>query len=347
MDPTVFLSRDDDIRELVGFEYSQSKLSPQQSSLYYATGRYEKLITEREIYKGKLFENVSNMVDPFSKLNQVFILDRGGLVMANLDAIFDITHSSTNFAAKRAIGDMDGMIFIDIEGTPGGSVQYIQYRFMRSRGFGFAKRRGYGGSIGYNEIVTNRVVNNSSFDTTIMGDSGNGDVDIEWELFREIVMRRYRNGVDLCSYHDNTKQGILLCLSIISKGKDIVIKMGDTVSHEIVLLIHSISALFKKIYLVRLASSNKFSGDKYLVCKSRLDGEFGEIEPTSEFVRWITMINNLHIEDELYYIGEVRKLSNDDDYRPQHSYDLLTVLTLWHLPDLKLNKLVGYNLVYR
>ncbi len=344
MDPTTFLSRDDEIRKLEGFKYihSQPSSSP---SLFYTNGRYERLLDERKIYDTNLFENVSTIVDPFSQLNQVFILDRGGLVMANLDAIFDITHNLTNFESKRTI---DKLTFIDIEGVPGGAIQYLQYRFMRSGGFGFAKRRGYRGSIGWHEIVTNKVVNNSEFDTTIMGDEMNGDVEVEWELFRDIIMRRYSKGVDLCSYHDNTKQGVLLCLSVIKQSKDIIIKMKDTVSYDSVLLIHSISALFDKIYLIRLASSNKFSSEKYLVCKSKnkLDEEYIEIELSEEFITWITMINNLHIDDELYYIEEVKKVINGD-YRHPYAYDLLKVLTLWHLPDLCVNKLVGYNLVYQ
>nr|QBK92694.1 MAG: FtsJ-like methyltransferase [Pithovirus LCPAC401] len=344
MDPTTFLSRDDEIRNIEGFKYIHSPPSS-SPSLFYAEGRYERLLDERKIYDTSLFENMSTIVDPFSHLNQVFILDRGGLVMANLDSIFDITHSVTDFAAKRTI---DKLSFIDIEGVPGGSIQYLQYRFMRSEGLGFAKRRGYKGSIGWHEIVTNKVVNNSEFDTTVMGDEMNGDVEIEWELFKEIVMRRYSKGVDLCSYHGNTKEGIFLCLSVIKKDKDIIIKMGDTVSLEDILLIHSISALFDEIYLIRLASTNKFSPDKYLVCKGKrkLDEEYIEIEPSEEFTTWITMINNLHIDDELYYIGEVKKAINGD-YRPQYAVDLLRVLTLWHLPDLRMNKLVGYNLVYR
>ena len=217
---------------------------------------------------------------------------------------------------------------------------------MRSRGFGFSRRRGYQSSVGWNDIVTNKTLNNSSFNATFLGDKRNGDVKVEWKLFRDVALKRYEF-FDLCSFHDDgSKEGILLCVETIREGRDIIVRMNDTIDYDVVSLIHSVSALFSEIYLMRLVSTDKFSGEKYLICKSRNTREFKDLQITDSFVKWITEINDIHIDDELFYRGEIKRaIKEGNKYRHPYSYDLLSILTMWHLPDV--NKLIGYDLMYR
>nr|QBK93148.1 MAG: FtsJ-like methyltransferase [Pithovirus LCPAC403] len=342
MDPSAWFSRGEKPPKLKRFSFSEeSKISREKK--FYTEDRYERLVEKRKIYETDLFKNVSTLVDPFSDVNQVFILDKGGLVMSNIDAIFDITRSRTDFSSKRT---EDNIKFIDIEGIPGSSVQYIQYRFMKSEGFGFAKRRGYKGSIGWNEIVDARVVNNSNFNTSIMGIEMNGDVEVEYSYFKDAVLLLYPNGVQLCSCHSYSFQGVLLCLDSIEIKRDIIVKLDDTISYEMVSLIYSISLLFNEIYLIRLVSMNKFSGEKYLICKERKVGEFKKAELSEKFVEWITEINDLHIDDELFYIAEVnRAIKEGKRYKHRYVYDLLKINTMFMLPDV--NRLIGFESVYR
>nr|QBK93598.1 MAG: FtsJ-like methyltransferase [Pithovirus LCPAC404] len=380
MDPTIALARGDkaDYPESYSSDITELKISSDNypdESRYFSGDSYERLQRGREIYKQRSFSNIATFVDPFTKLSQVFILDKGGLIMANIDALFKITHDVTNFITKRTSSKI---IFVDIDGVPGGSVQYLQYRFLQSAGFGFAKRRGYQNSPGWSTAVTNMVVNSSDFETTYMGVEGNGDIAVEWRAFIKKAKDRFpakpknvkqgnfkdtvNTAINVCTFHGepkNVKQGLLVCASTVEFGGDITCRFGDTVSTTTASLIYLVSLCFEEIHLIRLISTNKFSPEKYLVCKRKKENiqiyldmmETPErINPSDlpiDFTKWLTKINDIHIGDELFYISEAQKAVKErNNYIHPYAYDMLLPLTLFHLPQPDPLKLLGFELIY-
>ncbi len=82
MDPTIYFARDDEPSKPTPFLYQDGL--PSNVKVFYTDNRFTRLVKEREIPNDKLIEGV---VNPFFRMNQVFILDKGGLIMANIDAL--------------------------------------------------------------------------------------------------------------------------------------------------------------------------------------------------------------------------------------------------------------------
>ena len=84
------------------------------------------------------YEQLKQSVNPLAGISPSIFVDRGGLILANIDAIFNLTGADGGYLLFRG---GQNLIYASLNEGPGGTVQYLQFRLPKSFGYGMTPVR--------------------------------------------------------------------------------------------------------------------------------------------------------------------------------------------------------------
>ena len=316
----------------------------------------------------KLFNQVRLKANPFEEIGNSIFMDRAGIKIANIDAIYNLSGHTGGYLAKQTLGNF---VFCDLAGAPGAWTQYFQYRLPESYGYGISLKSDINWNI--NELDMNR------FNITYGQDeTGNLYTNALW--FPKYVLETEVEGVDLVMSdggfsvkEQEYKQEFLTSRLILSEiltglrclkvGGSFVCKVYDTVTSISGDLLYILACCFSKIWIFKPISSRPANAEKYVVCTDRhesidlylniLDEAYTkyqtyiDINQQSEnimiqrlvqslpqnFVEWLINSNNINTDRQVFYTNRILSLINQQPLEPIPDYNLYKCLIFWNLPD--------------
>ena len=201
--------------------------------------------------------------------NSIF-MDRFGLELANLDAVFNVTNSKFGFLGSilpQKIYDGQSFVFACLGGTPGGFVQYLQYRLTRCQGFGISKNEYNRNGIEFNGLNTFTVLDGTN--------DRSGDIFENLSNMYDRIHKYNINGLDLIvanpvteskNYFKYLISQTLLGLKLLSKKGRFVIKIPESMSERILEFMYIFQNAFKEFYIFNPFASG-FDSSRYLIGK--------------------------------------------------------------------------------
>lgn len=249
--------------------------------------------------------------NPYEAVSKAFFVNRASTKFANLDAMFKFsrpqsvkpikskppakpikpskpTKSNKNFKdVKKPVrnieaddNDEEMLTFVDINGGPGGFVDYLLWRRgWEARGIGITLKGGTGTNYNFGRFASNY----DSFDT-YMGTDRDGDImkAKNVQSFCRYVNRYNGNGVRLAvadgavdypmpsSLKELASKQLIVChfqiaLSTLQPGGMLVAKLFNTFTSFTVGLIYLMYQCFERITIVKPAGSRPINSERYLV----------------------------------------------------------------------------------
>lgn len=333
--------------------------------------KYNLLIKIKDTYA--LYPGTSFLVNPFEKITALTgntFIDRAGVKIANIDAIFNITESNNTYL--RYVNDDPAGItpdtkrysFYDLAGGPGAFSDYIFYRRPFSVGYGMTLKtgdhldwdeilvngeRGYNFTVDYGETNDGNIFNNINY---LNQKFKNAKIDL-------VVADGALSAVGKEEFQELDTVRIVLSESIIALkildfGKNYICKIFDTVSPIMRDIIATLSSCFDKFYIFKPLSSRPANAERYIVCKGLktpdvvnyyiniLENVVKQFENGNfvyqiynelpkNIIDYIKFTNTYSIERQIKY----GKLSIDymlNRNIEKTRYDILNALILWNIP---------------
>lgn len=283
------------------FVHKSDLMDPPPVSVVYGdfTPHYisKSIYDENSNIKGKLstilpgeLNNIRKITDPYFSLFNGPFMNRDGLMLANIDALYKLSGHFNGLLVEQI--DNDRFTFATIDDKEGGMVQYIQWRNPLSRGHGITEIRKDGKS-----ITEYQYLNMNRFDASYDG-KNKGSVIDEWELFTKYVLLNtgllelvVANG-EVESDHQskemaNTRLFLVEILSSlimvrgreslnpldvkVRKGGSCVIRIFDTMTKMSAQLIYVLTRCFYKVQFIKPVTLNPDDSTKYIICLDKHD----------------------------------------------------------------------------
>lgn len=257
--------------------------SGSNSPLVSSPSAYTHLLeTKRHIgdYAPDKFDRARRTANPAERIDSSIFMNRAGLKLANIDALYKITRHLGGLASLTTSGTFK---FCDLAGAPGAFAQYIQWRRPDAIGYGISLKSLTPGVPDWN---LDRLDMQRFF--PFYGDSGTGDLYVESRSFIDRVLADQGIGVDAVvadggfdvetqydqqeplSYHLITVE-VATALHVLRPGGDMVVKVFDTVTPGMAQLIYICACCFDQVTLVKPMTSRPANSEKYLIGKGRRD----------------------------------------------------------------------------
>lgn len=305
------------------------------------------------------FEEAVRNTNPVEGLGTGLFIDRAGIKLANIDALYRVSDRVATFA--------------DIAGGPGAWSQYMQWRTPEAKGFGITLRRDP-------RLDWNFRALNAEIFTPLYGENeaSAGDLFVEWSFFVNRVLEDETNGVRLtladggAEVPDLARQEFFLsplilvqaltCLSVGAIGSTLVLKIFDTVTEFSAQLLYLLSLCYEELNIFKPLSSRPANSERYLIGRGRR--EPAHVQPVIElfkeclqglhptqrfpisllqgslpepFVQWLSENNNTSVRVQieaaraiLRYLRSPLTPEQVQDLRDQ--YDFSRISLVWDLP---------------
>ena len=184
------------------------------ASTYCDAEQYNKLQDLRaELQEDKRFplEEARAIADPFEGIGNSVFMNRNGVKMANMDAIYKFTGHYSSLLKQRLdqtyekVGVTESSVyekpvglfeedmrftFCDVNDDQGAFAQYIQYRIKNSQGYAMNPIVPVSRNWNLNKLSTR-------YFTITYGEDGTGDLFANWDYFVRLVRKRLPSGVHL------------------------------------------------------------------------------------------------------------------------------------------------------
>lgn len=252
------------------------------------------LLSELNIIDGKFtdmtndqlgrFKNAVRKQNPYEQIKSTF-MDRAGIKLAEIDAIFSLTginvNDSQNLASRLNRFDMNGRkvtSFFDIAGGPGAWSDYLTWRLpdvKREDAIGFTLKTE--NSLAWNKIIEGKI-------TVKYGPTGTGDLySVEnLEFLGEAYGGKFDLAVadggmneadedsstDISQEKQLTKLFLCECIAAVStmrKGGSFLIKMYEAYEEVTAYIIYLLSQNFQYVNFIKPLSSRPSNSERYLV----------------------------------------------------------------------------------
>lgn len=321
---------------------------------------YNRLGEIKDQYRDPNFLEARNATNPFENLGNSIFMDRAGVKLANIDAIFNLTQHSGGYLAMQSGGPFT---FCDIAGAPGAWSEYVLWRKTESAGYGISLRDG---------IQWNKEKLDMKRLGITYGNDNTGDLytdNAPW--FVDWVKRSNVDGVDLCmadgGFNVDEKEEkqefltshlilaeILVGIGATKPGGSFVVKVYDTVTSISADLLYLLALSFDLICLFKPISSRPANSERYVVCLGRRDNVVDPLRIATNahqamangsmaenivysrdprFDEWLTTQNNFHAESQIA-AGEKILAYLRKEYQPnQLEFDIHRPFALWKIPD--------------
>ena len=248
------------------------------------------------------YEAARNEANPYEHLGRSIFMNRAGLKLANIDAVYKLTHYLGAFMHLSTVGNFK---FCSLADAPGAFTQYIQWRRDEAMGYGITLKSEKPGVPDWNL----KQLDNHRF-LPYYGESGTGNLYFEWKNFVNRVRRDQVLGVDLVTadggFDVETERAfarqeflsfrlimvqLLTALKLLREGGNFVMKVFDTVTELTAQLLYIASLCFDKITLFKPIASRPANAEKYLVCQGKRKG-------TERYELLLEQANNIYNQDE-------------------------------------------------
>jgi cap1 methyltransferase len=253
-----------------------------------------------ELRKQPSYETLKTERNPFENIGPSFFMDRAGIKLANIDAVFGIT--KTDIAVGRNL-DTNDFIFCDIAGGPGAFTQYLQYRRAAAKGYGITLQSpidslawktqlidmdrfkplygpsGTGNLYTETPAIINEILASQTQGVDLAVADGGFEVDFGAEIessgpvsaARRVSSQPRRRVVPDKDDIDTSRlviAEIYLALSILKDGADFVIKLFNTATKFYADIIYALSRCFDRIHIIKPITSRPLSDERYLIGKT-------------------------------------------------------------------------------
>jgi 23S rRNA U2552 (ribose-2'-O)-methylase RlmE/FtsJ len=248
--------------------------------LYVDVPSYQRLHEKQRLFDSPDFARWRNLANPFEKVSRSIFIDRAGLKLANIDALYRLSghvHSYAKYYSNHPF------TYCDLAGAPGAFTQYMQFRLPLSEGYGI--------SIRSPKSFLNWRTDALNLDRFHIsnGDDGTGNLFTNWQHFPSWVKSKEGDGVDLAmadgsvdiaderadSYRQEyLNSGLLLvealtALLVCREGGNFLLKVFDTVTEFSAQLLCLLSCCFERICLFKPVTSRPANAERYLICWGR------------------------------------------------------------------------------
>jgi len=332
--------------------------------------KYAQLLILREQYSDQRFNQAKQAIDPFNELGKSVFSNKDAIVLANLDGLFNFTGTVGAFTkglVKAEIDNTGGLLFIESDflavctnETPGGFIEYIQYRWPRVSIYTMSKTIKNGGQKLNKVGAKNLYIYN--------GEDGNGDIETQASNF----ISRIPGKADLYTANQYNPSDYMLLSEIVTglgtlkEGGHMIIRMADITNDFVVQLLLIVSLCFKNLYIIRPLSMGALSSDCYLIAESMASdqnisyyynillkawqtndnvinlinsaGNSNSIvnytgnSNNNDLIKWLTKTNTELFDNELYYYQMLEKYLNNTTIN-YPLYDLYKAFIIWAIPD--------------
>jgi len=269
----------------------------------------EEYLTLRKIkntlrqYPRDQYELARNATNPYENLGRSIFMNRAGLKLANIDALYKLTN---HLGAFMHLSTPGAFKFCDLAGAPGAFTQYIQWRRDEAMGYGITLKSKDPNVPDWNtkQLDIHRFL-------PYYGESGTGNLYFEWKNFVSRVRQDQVLGVDLVTadggFDVETDRAfdrqeflsfrlimvqLLTGLKLLKEGGNFVVKVFDTVTELSAQLLYIASLCFDKITLFKPITSRPANAEKYLICQGKRKG-------TEKYELLLEQANLVYNDDEL------------------------------------------------
>lgn len=315
-------------------------------------------------YDRSVFDEARDKTNPYHKIGRSVFMDRAGVKLANIDALYKLTG---HLGAFMNYTTPETLTFCDLAGAPGAFTQYIQWRITQSIGYGISLVSKDSSIPTWNL----KLLDQSRF-FPFDGDDGTGNLFTEWKSFVNRVLRDQGTGVNLVvadGGFDVEKEKafdrqefltfrlimiqFLTGVKVLREGGNMVIKVFDTVTELSAQLLYLASLCFEKISLFKPISSRPANNEKYLICQGKKKGtqkyeyilekanqSYNQDEVVinllkdplpNDFTNWLTEINTLLMKNQEEAVNWIfDQLEGKKVIIPQVNDNY--ALVLWNIP---------------
>ena len=323
---------------------------------------YANLQKLKDRYQHEKFEAARSATNPFENIGKKIFQNRAAIKLANIDAVFNLTESTGGFINKRS---PEPFIFADVAGGPGGFTEYLQYRKFNSTGFGITLSEKSGG------IPWNLDHIQTDYFRINHGSDGTGNLYVSANYFADWVLASAKGGVHLVvadgGIENDDYRGqelksshlilteILVALRIVAVGKNLVLKIFDSISQITIDLLFVLACCFEEIHIFKPISSRPANTERYVIAKTRRQNISPYIDLLQEANAKYKLDNDVDIVSQLFphrtpefdqFIYETNQISlqlqtevahNIIDYLENKKpilpkYNLPRALIIWNLP---------------
>lgn len=343
-----------------------SSIDDEQQPIYCNVKNYLRLGKLKDLYDNPGFRAARDHTNPFERIGNSIFINRAGVKLANIDAIYHVTPTIFTFDHKQDDADFT---FCDIAAGPGGFTQYLQYRYPNSIGCGMTLKSS---NLDWNQ----RIIDMSRF-TPLYGADDTGDLYYNWSDI--IAYTESLGGVDLVTADggfeiENSGNGdydksllnkqewlssrLLLVQALVGMnstkiGGNFVLKCFDTVTAISAQTIYLLSLVFESISIFKPVTSRPANSERYIVCinKQSLDPHVNDImrqaansytskmyvsnlidEIPESFAVWLSEQNDISITLQSKTAGDLITYMRGNDVDVV-KYNIAKFLLIWNLPD--------------
>lgn len=343
--------------------------------IYCDTKKYQTLVKLQDKFSdltNSTYLEARDNTLPINDLGKSIFKNRAAIKLANLDALYNLSLTNQNY---KDLQDNDPFWFCDIAAGPGSFSQYLMWRKLQSRGYGFTY---------YHENDAER----RNWDLTILGNrfeytygnDGTGNLYTQWSSFVQFVQERTTvvnlvtgdGGFDIEDNKDLYKQEfissrllltqILTAISLLSPGGNFACKIFDTVTALSAQLLYICTLCFESLSVVKPISSRWANAERYFVAKNFKNNAGPYIDLLNEannkytttenivqlfssplpdsFIKWMNQHNDtstdLRLDSSKKIIDYVKLTTNQKvSYIPQPQLNLTKCFIIWNIPSNK------------
>lgn len=323
MDPTLDLTliRDSfentqiDIRALIPFEVVQQPRNirtdiqkvrltamPNLEPIYVDLEMHNKNITLQNTFNNVdniIYTKARNKANPFEKLGRGHFQNRAGIKIANIDAIFKLTGEQISYwqpidfkkDTDRTLEGNSKVCFGVLAEGPGAFVEYLQYRWPMSIGYGITLGNPSSDNLGWDFRYINRCSdsNNRPGFKALYGDDNTGNLYTNAESFARDVKNEQvgcdlvtgDGGIDVSidnNYYREEYLNSRLVLSqiytsmlVLKKGGNLMLKIFNSVTKFTAQLLFITACCFEEFHIFKPVSSRPANAERYIVAKGYRD----------------------------------------------------------------------------
>ncbi|ODM96422.1 Cap-specific mRNA (nucleoside-2'-O-)-methyltransferase 1 [Orchesella cincta] len=208
--------------------------------------------------------------NPFEGVGKGPFISRGGLKLANLDAIcsFALTQPSPDLKADNEL-----LYFADVCGGPGGYTEYILFRRnWGAKGFGMSMKLD---GLDFNVDCFN-MANAESFEP-FYGPAGDGNVynHDNTNAFINLAFSCQDEELEEILHAQLYVSQCMLALALVKPGGIFVCKFFDTLTPFTVGLVYLMYCSFERVAIHKPNSSRPDNSERFLICKGKKSGTDG------------------------------------------------------------------------
>ena len=328
---------------------------------------YNKLQTIKNSYNNPLFDEARRNTNSFENIGRSFFINRAGVKLANIDAVFNILRNDGGLIAQQTVSGPQFFTYCDVAGAPGAFTQYILFRRFNSTGLGISLR----GGLDWHK----KIVQMEQFEI-YNGEDGSGDLLTQSSNFIDRVKWKFKDKVDLIvadggadvsknfEYQEQLSVPLVVSecyigVTSVKPGGSFVLKIFDTVTTVMSHLLYLLGLSFEKVVIFKPISSRPANSERYVICtKLRRQGadmtaallkkvwkqQGTEYIPTSlidkvdsMFIDYLKQTNRISLKVQLQSGTQIVQYIRDKSKRrvPEETkeYNLYKALIVWNLPD--------------